>query len=325
MITDLQPDKNYYFRPVSDNPSVNPETGKELALIISQQPPIITGTVVPPAIIDCNYLLEYLRIDLPNNPVEVVKLQRFLKQNEGFADLQVNGVFDQATLDAVNIFQMRYFVDVLIPWGYDYNDPTGYVYITTKKKVNEIYCQKPFPLTSGQKDEITDMRNYLEALPQGTTPWPATTTAPLIGQTESQDNFVVINPDNLITGNISETEASSVVAATVTEPGSGLANIGGVNSAGVISQTETDLLTATSIPKQTSSFVGFIGRIANASNALLLVVSLIVFLMILSFVYVIWIIKRKRTQPEPFTPAGSVSPLPMNFAVVDNLPTGLDK
>jgi hypothetical protein len=110
----------------------------------------------------CNYLIDYLKIDWQNNPVEVFKLQSFLKSFEGFSTLNVNGVFDQATFDAVSKFQNKYFGDILEPWGH--KAPTGFVYILTKKKVNEIYCQMPFPVTSLQQQEIDAFRTFLASV-----------------------------------------------------------------------------------------------------------------------------------------------------------------
>jgi hypothetical protein len=115
----------------------------------------------------CNYLLEYIKFGADNNPVEVLKLQRFLKDYEGFENVPLSGFYDQVSYDAVSKFQMRYFDDVLAPWGHD--GPTGYVYITTKKKVNEIYCERPFPLTSGQEDEIEGFKGLLLSLQTQTT------------------------------------------------------------------------------------------------------------------------------------------------------------
>jgi hypothetical protein len=107
----------------------------------------------------CDYLRDYLRIDWNNDPTEVVKLQAFLRFFEGFSGLEINGKFDQATFDAVAIFQERYFDDILRPWGHD--SYTGFVYILTKKKVNEIFCQSAFPLTASQDEEIRLFREFL--------------------------------------------------------------------------------------------------------------------------------------------------------------------
>ncbi|MCG2689909.1 DUF5011 domain-containing protein [Candidatus Parcubacteria bacterium] len=150
----------YYFRPVSDNPQSNPAVGKQL--IWPQEGPVIPP-VVPPAVGECYYLLEYLKIGQANNPVEVRKLQTFLNLFDG-ANLPVDGFFDQATFNAVEKFQAEHQSDVLLPWGGI--DPTGYVYITTKKKVNEMYCQRPFPLTGSQEQEVNDFKNYFEQNPE---------------------------------------------------------------------------------------------------------------------------------------------------------------
>lgn len=109
----------------------------------------------------CSYLRDYLRIDWANDKVEVLKLQSFLNIYNG-ANLSLSGVFDQNTLVAVNNFQNRYESDILTPWGHD--APTGFVYILTKKKINEIYCNTTYPLTSEQAKEISDFRNFLESL-----------------------------------------------------------------------------------------------------------------------------------------------------------------
>lgn len=121
---------------------------------------ITTGEVLGTS--TCSYLEDYLKIDWKNNPVEVFKLQSFLKNFEGFSNLQVNGVFDQPTFDAVSKFQVKYFGDVLQPWGH--KTSTGFVYILTKKKVNEIYCQMPFPVTSLQQQEIDAFRTFLASI-----------------------------------------------------------------------------------------------------------------------------------------------------------------
>ena len=58
------------------------------------------------------------------------------------------------------VFQERYFDDILKPWGHD--KYTGYVYILTKKKVNEIVCERAFPLTESQENEIAQFKAFLE-------------------------------------------------------------------------------------------------------------------------------------------------------------------
>jgi hypothetical protein len=68
-------------------------------------------------------------------------LEVFLNDFEGF-NLPIDGFYNQADYEAVKIFQSRYGIDVLNPWGLEVNDPTGYVYITTTYAINQIYCAR---------------------------------------------------------------------------------------------------------------------------------------------------------------------------------------
>ena len=80
------------------------------------------------------------------------KLERFLNEFEG-ENLPINGIYEQIDFEAVSRFQEKYLGDILSPWSH--NKATGYVYITTKKKINEIYCQRAFPLTPEQEAEVS--------------------------------------------------------------------------------------------------------------------------------------------------------------------------
>ncbi|MBU4375330.1 peptidoglycan-binding protein [Patescibacteria group bacterium] len=84
------------------------------------------------------YLLEYIKLGAKNNPVEVKKLQEFLKDKEEFKEISISGIYDEKTYNYVKQFQSDYMKDVLIPWNL--STPTGYVFETTKKKINELYC-----------------------------------------------------------------------------------------------------------------------------------------------------------------------------------------
>ena len=128
----------------------------ELAAVVGDQPVV----VVEPT---CPYLLGYLKMGENNNPEEVIKLQSFLKGTFGFSELVVTGIFDQSTLEAVMDFQSAYQNDVLSPWGT--SQPTGYVYITTSKKINEIVCEKVIELTNEQLAEIAGVKKAIEELP----------------------------------------------------------------------------------------------------------------------------------------------------------------
>ncbi|MFC1721025.1 fibronectin type III domain-containing protein [Patescibacteria group bacterium] len=154
IITNLNPDTQYFFRPES---RVNnyARVGSEKTTF--QYPAGVTGGEP----LSCNYYLSsYLRMGDDNDVGEVKKLQTFLKDFEGFTNLEVIGVFNQATFDAVSSFQLKYAEDVLVPWGID--SPTGYVYYTTQKKINEIYCGSKLSLTESQLNEINKTKVLIE-------------------------------------------------------------------------------------------------------------------------------------------------------------------
>ena len=106
----------------------------------------------------CSYLRDHLKIDWQNDPIEVLKLQSFLNVFEK-ENLSLTGKFDQTTFEAVQRFQIKYTGDILTPWGPKVT--TGFVYILTKKKVNEIYCNSPFPVTQTEQNEINSFSSSL--------------------------------------------------------------------------------------------------------------------------------------------------------------------
>jgi cellobiose-specific phosphotransferase system component IIB len=88
---------------------------------------------------DCDaYLTDYIKFGRKNDVENVKKLQRFLKQYEGFTDIVIDGFYGKTSFAAVETFQKKYLADVLNPWGI--SDSTGYVFKTTTKKINELYC-----------------------------------------------------------------------------------------------------------------------------------------------------------------------------------------
>lgn len=100
------------------------------------------------------YLTGYIHPNKQNDAGQVTRLQTFLRDLEGHHNLIVNGVYDEATQAAVSAFQRKYAERILGPWGLPM--PTSFVYYTTRKMVNEIYCQftVEFPLSSDQEKEI---------------------------------------------------------------------------------------------------------------------------------------------------------------------------
>ena len=105
----------------------------------------------------------YLRSGDTNDADEVHTLQMFLRDIEGM-DLEVTDVFDEATERAVNEFQIRYKEEILMPWGI--SEPTGYVYYTTQRKINEISCNGgSASLTGEQLAEIVAYRKLVDTYP----------------------------------------------------------------------------------------------------------------------------------------------------------------
>jgi len=149
LITGLSQDTPYFFRPISVRGDGLESMGDEKTLTLTSP---------------CTYLKSYLKMGEDNDVEEVKKLQTFLRDFEGFGDLAVTGIFDQATFDAVSAFQVKYKEDILTPWGIDV--PTGYVYYTTQNKINELYCNEEFPLKQEQLTEINRFQNSVMELPE---------------------------------------------------------------------------------------------------------------------------------------------------------------
>ncbi len=94
-------------------------------------------------------ILEYIRLGQNNNPIEVFKLQWFLRTFEDL-DVPLSGVYDQVTYEAVKTFQTRHADPILTSWGI--NEPTGYVFISTSLNINYIHC--------GLEGVQFDLRNF---------------------------------------------------------------------------------------------------------------------------------------------------------------------
>ncbi|OGZ10515.1 MAG: hypothetical protein A3D65_04225 [Candidatus Lloydbacteria bacterium RIFCSPHIGHO2_02_FULL_50_13] len=171
-----------------------------------------TSAAVPGEVLgesECFYLRDYLRLSRENDPAEVMKLQTFLRDFEGFTDLPVTGFFGTETDKAVREFQDRYADDVLLPWNLPSN--TGYVYYTTRKKVNEIYCQSVFPLDQNQINEISAFRELISGL---NTAKPKPETLPTVGvdtTTEKTEGLTTIK-DTSVRAETSREEAVPISA-----------------------------------------------------------------------------------------------------------------
>jgi len=114
-----------------------------------------------------------------------------LKIFEGFNDLETTGFFDQKTFDYVSIFQEKYSGDVLETWGL--TGSTGYVYITTKKKINEIFCKREFSLTSDQRVEIDSFRGLLRQVVESGVPALVLPEVGVAPETEQGNQEIAVN------------------------------------------------------------------------------------------------------------------------------------
>ncbi len=124
-----------------------------------------TTVPVGPAVLgaaatSCPLLTTHMKLGWNNNGAEVAKLQAFLKTTQG-ADVQVTGIFDIKTDAAVRAFQKKYLADVMGPW--DATRASGFVYITTVKKINELVCASPLTLTAAELSIINSYKQNLSA------------------------------------------------------------------------------------------------------------------------------------------------------------------
>jgi len=115
----------------------------------------------------CPFLTDFMQIGEDNDTLEVLKLQAFLnifRNMFGGTPNPVTGTFGEITDANVKALQETYRTEVLDPW-YDaglvsHNRPTGFVYLTTKWKINDILCpgEVPFPnLLNENQDSLTDI------------------------------------------------------------------------------------------------------------------------------------------------------------------------
>jgi sugar lactone lactonase YvrE len=82
------------------------------------------------------YLTKPVKYGAANNPDDVKLLQKYLNTYEGYS-LSVDGVYKKVDVDAVKKWQLKYQKEILDPWHITV--PTGYVYITSLRKIKQIH------------------------------------------------------------------------------------------------------------------------------------------------------------------------------------------
>lgn len=180
----------------------------------------------------CPYITSYLKYGAENDQENVRRLQEFLKTREG-ENVVVTGVFDADTFSAVKRFQLKHADEVLKPWGY--SDATGYVYMLTTKKINELHCNTNIPLSDAQFEEIrafisrgsdigvvtevviptqTVIVPVEEILPLATTTVDVPVTKPVIAPISTTTSF---NINETVSDRPTVTPVANVLDATVRE------------------------------------------------------------------------------------------------------------
>jgi hypothetical protein len=240
-----------YFRPVSTDAS-RKAVGIEL-----ERKPVIVGEVLGET--TCNYLRTYMRLGYNNNPNEVKLLQQFLRDYEGHRTLAVTGFFDITTDKAVRAFQDKYKKDVLDTWKLPGN--TGYVYYTTQKKINEIYCQREFPLAGFQVVEIAAFRELIDQATGVAVP-KTTTFAVRNTQTAIEIPEITIDTTNGVESdmlsNLSAEDVGAIASGESREklPGAGRLSLGDLLATSPVAglSATSDKLTTTSEEDENNSF-----------------------------------------------------------------------
>lgn len=118
---------------------------------ISSTTPVVLGS----ASSTCEIISSYMKKGWNNDSSQVRALQTFLKNVEKI-NVDINGIFDEQTENAVMAFQTKHLDLVLKPWKASL--PSGQVFITTKKVINQIACGTPLSLT---EDEAKTIAAYI--------------------------------------------------------------------------------------------------------------------------------------------------------------------
>jgi len=154
---------------------------------------VVLGVAVNP-VNNCLGISQYMRMGMNNDANQVKSLQTFLKDTQE-VDVDINGIYDEKTVEAVKTFQTRYANVILAPWGTSI--PSGIVSITTLKKINQIACNQPLTLSAF---ELTKINSYKS----GST-WTEAPTTPIVVENPVTD-------ESLAGVSIEQTENTATVA-----------------------------------------------------------------------------------------------------------------
>ena len=124
--------------------------------------PTLTNTIPAPTGTQC--VTSFLGAGRNNDSAQIQVLQTILL-SEGF-NVEVNGVFDGTTGEAVKGFQLKYADEILKPWGI--TEPTGLVYLTTRNKLNALHCSGTSGLSADEQSVIDRYKGGMSGSTTGT-------------------------------------------------------------------------------------------------------------------------------------------------------------
>lgn len=158
--------------------------------------PFIPSSVViassSPTLVCERVITEKMGPNEKNSPEQVKALQTLLRTFEN-ADIPTgeDGVYGPKTLAAVKVFQLKYADEILKPWGLTAS--TGVTYLTTRLKLNNIFCagKGVFTLTP-EEQKIIDQYKLSQSRPVSrpikfVAPAPNDTPAAVVGTTTTFD------------------------------------------------------------------------------------------------------------------------------------------
>ena len=146
-------------------------------------PFIPSSTTASPTLACERVITEKMGANEKNPPAQVQALQTLLRTFEN-ADIPTSedGVYGPKTLSAVKAFQLKYADEILKPWGL--TAPTGITYLTTRLKLNNMYCagKGVFTLTP-EEQKIIDRYKASQSRPA---------PRPIVFETPAPDNVPTV-------------------------------------------------------------------------------------------------------------------------------------
>lgn len=162
------------------------------------------------------YLTSFIARDTQAPTDQIHRLQRFINDFTPYT-IPINEAFDTNTENAVREFQREHASEILEPWGL--SEPTGNVYLTTKKKINDMYCAgtQTFPLAASELSEINRYRTTLE-LPKLTVATPTKQPEEDIWTSEIMPAAIVPNTEIKTSAQSNKTSPRKEVTTTAPQP-----------------------------------------------------------------------------------------------------------